>query len=377
MNDDMLYCRIKLKTIGPVHIHSGKEISKKDCIYVPQEKKIYILNDVKMFNALKKKNLLNEYEKYLMDPMQKNFSMFINQIGISPAEYKSWAAYSLDMNDIVNVGGSRSKGGGSDNIMEFIKDPYGMPYIPGSSMKGALRTVIQNALCVGNTVVAERTASAISRAEGGRNSRSYLSREEKALAKELFYTLKRDEKNPNSASNDCFAGLRISDSEPIDPSALTLCQKIDITSDGKTKYMPIRRECLKPGTEIVFKLEIDKKMFPYDKEKILNCIDKAYEIYRRTFLSSFRNTDFEPKGNGHFIYIGGGCGFGTKTSIYSLYKSKDSAIKATANILKITANKNHHHERDYPQYHISPRMRKCTKYKNSLYDIGLCSIDIR
>ena len=53
MNDDMLYCRIKLKTIGPVHIHSGKEISKKDCIYVPQEKKIYILNDVKMFNALK------------------------------------------------------------------------------------------------------------------------------------------------------------------------------------------------------------------------------------------------------------------------------------------------------------------------------------
>ena len=272
MNDDMLYCRIKLKTIGPVHIHSGKEISKKDCIYVPQEKKIYILNDVKMFNALKKKNLLNEYEKYLMDPMQKNFSMFINQIGISPAEYKSWAAYSLDMNDIVNVGGSRSKGGGSDNIMEFIKDPYGMPYIPGSSMKGALRTVIQNALCAGNTVVAERTASAISRAEDGRNPRSYLSREEKALAKELFYTLKRDEKNPNSASNDCFAGLRISDSEPIDPSALTLCQKIDITSDGKTKYMPIRRECLKPGTEIVFKLEIDKKMFPYDKEKILERI---------------------------------------------------------------------------------------------------------
>ena len=45
--------------------------------------------------------------------------------------------------DIGERGQSRSRGGGSDDIMAFIKDPFGCPYIPGSSIKGALRTAIQ------------------------------------------------------------------------------------------------------------------------------------------------------------------------------------------------------------------------------------------
>ena len=139
--------KITLEVKGPVFIGSGQTISKKDSIWVPSEKKVYVLDMMKVFDGLKKAGLLKAYEDYLLDPRQKNFSDFIqgNSTRLSVEKCKAWAAYSLTARNIAESGTSRSRGGGSDDILAFMKDPFGCPYIPGSSLKGALRTMIQGA----------------------------------------------------------------------------------------------------------------------------------------------------------------------------------------------------------------------------------------
>lgn len=48
---------------------------------------------------------------------------------------ESWADYRMNTGDIVS-------GRRLSLLDTFIKDLYGCPYIPGSSLKGALRTIL-------------------------------------------------------------------------------------------------------------------------------------------------------------------------------------------------------------------------------------------
>lgn len=380
---DIKYYTVTLTAAGPVHIGSGQEISKKDCLYLSNERKVYILNSMRVFEGMKRLRLLSDYEKYLMDDRQKNFTFFINGFKISPAEYKSWAEYTLPLDGIANtMTQSRSRGGGSDNIAAFIKDAYGCPYIPGSSLKGALRTAIQGTLCEKDRGDFAGIARSISNA--GADSRTrFLRSENDRLSKELFYKVKADEKHPDNAVNDMFRGLRISDSAPLSVSDLILCTKNDRLPDGSESKSPIplKRECLKPGTRIRFDMVIDEKYFSQTIDLVTEAIDTFYNNYRRTFLSAFPKLTSEGTAGAHRIYIGGGAGFATKTTVYPLYADKDRAVEAVQKILVNTTSTRrehdpHKHSSDMRKYHISPHMRKCTKYRSTYYDFGLCGIDI-
>lgn len=372
---DMKYYTITLTVEGPVHIGSGREILKKDCLYMSNERKVYILDNMKVFEGMKKLKLLADYEKYLMDEKQKNFTFFVKNYNISPAEYKGWTAYTLPLNDIADS----SKGGGSDNIAEFVKDSYGCPYIPGSSLKGALRTVIEGTLCERDKEK-YKYANKIENAEY-RNRRSYLAREEKELSQKLFYTVGADEERPRNAVNDMFRGLRISDSVPLSTDDLVLCSKIDRSPKGINNVPPLKRECLKPGTKIVFDMEIDLKYFKFDANSIIEFADAFYKNYRKNFLSVFPKLDSAETVGGHRIYIGGGSGFATKTVVYPLFEDRDRAVRSVQKIMINTTSTRktqdpHKHYTDAKRYHVSPHMRKCTKHRGVYYDFGLCSIDI-
>ncbi|MCM1578180.1 MAG: type III-A CRISPR-associated RAMP protein Csm5 [Ruminococcus sp.] len=379
--NDIKHYTVTLTAAGPVHIGSGREISKKDCLYLSNERKVYILDSMKVFGGMKRSGLLKDYEKYLMDDSQKNFTFFIKSHNITPAEYKSWAAYTLPLDGMGNtLTDSRSRGGGSDNIAEFLKDSLGCPYIPGSSLKGALRTAIQGTLCERDREKYSGIADRISSAEC-RYRTSYLRSENRQLSEKLFHTVQADPKHPENAVNDMFRGLRISDSKPLPAESLILCQKIDKLPDGTDKALPIKRECLKPGTKITFEMTIDRKYIKLSESSILKAADAFYGNYRKNFLSAFPKITTADTAGGHLIYIGGGTGFPTKTVVYPLYADKERAVRIVQNILVNTTSARrlydpHKHSADAKKYRVSPRMRKCTKYKNSYYDFGLCSIDI-
>lgn len=375
-NNNILHYTLTLTAIGPVHIGSGEEISKKECLYLSNERKVYILDPMKVFNGMKKLKLLKDYEKFLLESSMKNFTYFVNDYKISPLEYKSWAAYILPLDNVYNMNES-------DNIMAFVKDPYGMPYIPGSSLKGAIRTAVQNTMIEKDRNVFKTEASQIM-SEDFRNKRAYLSRQEKNISETLFCTLEKDKNRKGNAVNDIFQGLRISDSRPLSVEDLILCGKTDILPDGnppKTS-VPMKRECIKPGTKIVFDLDIDRSIIKLSDKSIYRAADSFYQSYRENFLSSFKKLDTTENAGEHLIYIGGGAGFATKTSVYSLYDSKEKGTSAVQKILVNTTSTKrksdpHKHYLDLKKYHVSPHTRKCTKYRGNIYDMGLCSIDIR
>lgn len=364
--------------LSPVFIGNGCEISKKDCLYPKGERLVYVMDSRKVFDGLKKAGMLKKYEEFLMDSRQKNFSDFIKNNNIPLSNVKSWTAYTLPMNDITDVNNSRRNGGGSDNILEFVKDKFGCPYIPGSSIKGALRTLLQNALCMKNTQSFADIRKEIG-SECFEKRTRYLSSAEKKISCSLFNTLNRKEDKSDDILNDSFAGLRISDSRPLDISSLILCQKIEVKPDGSITALPIKRECLKPGTKVSFSVEIDTDMMDISPETICRDAMEVFERYHVDFLDRFKDIDVKYHNCSSPVIIGGGAGYVSKTSTYSLYDDKREAVNAVQKIMVDTTSTRkqhdpHKHIDDSKKHKVSPHIRKCTQYEGKLYDIGICEM---
>jgi len=114
--------KVKLKTITPIHVGSGEElISNIDFIYNRSDKLIYVPN-------------IEELSK-LSDISLEEFS--------SPAKILEskglWQRKNLVKRKIKPANGC---GKLINRIREHIHDGFGRPYIPGSSIKGAIRTAL-------------------------------------------------------------------------------------------------------------------------------------------------------------------------------------------------------------------------------------------
>ena len=72
--------KVTLETKGPLYIGSGKQLGKKEYIHNRQKKEIVVPNLIKMYQQLKKKNLTGEYEKFLLNPKEKDLYMWIKEL---------------------------------------------------------------------------------------------------------------------------------------------------------------------------------------------------------------------------------------------------------------------------------------------------------
>ena len=109
-------------------------------------------------------------------------------------------------------------------IMEFVKDSYGQPYVPGSSVKGMLRTILLTADILKHPQKYSEyreniTREVFGRREGKVNRRAVLSRTIRDIENKNFHTLSRTEKMTD-AVNDYMSGMIVSDSTPLEISDL-------------------------------------------------------------------------------------------------------------------------------------------------------------
>ena len=263
-----------------------------------------------------------------------------------------------------------------------MKDPYNMAYIPGSSLKGAIRTALLGSYAMANPVKLDEIRRMVLNEKSKSSSRNrYLSNENRELNVKAFNTAGRMKKKPGDMVNDCMAGLRISDSKPISTDNLILCRKIDEFPDGGTSKatssrgkIPIMRECIRPGTKIEFEMTIDSTLFKGDEKTILNAINKFGKSYMECFGNKFRSGD--KLGEGMF-YLGGGSGFVSKTVVYQLLGK--NSVKKVSEIIDATlsdkSKKQHKHWKDAREYGVSPHMIKKTVYGGKKYSFGLCKIE--
>jgi CRISPR-associated protein Csm5 len=359
--------KMKLKTLSPVHIGSGETIGKTEAIIDSVKKTVYIPDTVKLFGGLTELGLAEEYEIRIMGGTGFDLLKFLQNNRVKPETWLSWVKYSYPL------GSMEPKG---MNISACVKDAYSMPYIPGSSIKGAIRTAIVAAELMNDPALT--IDDKLGKPYNIKEKLKTMERLEAETEVELFHTIKFDEHyeqkiKKSNAVRSVFRGLRISDSEPVPTDRITLCQKIDMFPDGGRKKLPIYRECIMPGTELFFDVTIDDAVFPYDDERILAALNWYFDDQSEKFLDYFDESKRPSAPKGDVLYLGGGTGFVSKTVAYQIFEDPDKAAKTVQEIMTAKFPK-HYHKYDLQKYEVSPHMRKCTVSGGRLYDQGLCSI---
>ena len=359
MKDYLIEYNVELETVGPLFVGSGLELNKKE--YILNNNEILVMNIPKLFEYMKSKKLTDKFEAFFIDDTRKNLRSFLMDNGIKLSWIDTCIKYRLIQPDTYLEKGT--------TILEFMKDPYGLPYIPGSSIKGMLRTILlTNELIKNNkgyVLNKKKIEEAIVRAK---NNRNILKKEEKEIQTAAFNLLNRNEKKREDAVNDVLAGLIVSDSKPLDMKDMVLCNRIEYHVDGTEKKLNVLRECVKPNKKIYFKLTVDSTICSYTKEDIIDAIECFNKIYNECFRTKF--TRISP-GKDDSVYLGGGVGFASKTIIYPLF-GYERGLDMTVNIFNGTGvSEKHKHNMD-KRKGVSPHILKVTKYQGNLYHMGEC-----
>ena len=376
MSEYLKCYQVKLHTLSPVHIGSGVKIGKKEYIYMPWNHQVLIPDITKMYLDVQRKGFGREFEDYLMDSRRNgmSLSLWLKNHSFRGEDYERWKRYEMDAGEaFVEVGNKKPR---DKEIDAFIKDAYGMPYVPGSSIKGMLRTALIAWEIHKHPDKYRETQAMIRKMANVKSNRTkYLAKEMANLEQQILYTLKRDEEKAGNAVNDNLSGLHVGDSDPISLKQLTLSQKIDYTLDHKEKPLPLLRETLIPGTEICFDITIDTSKQSgcnYDMPDIIEALNYFQKISYDYFYSRFNRGTKEE----NVVWLGGGCGFLSKTVMYPLFG--DNAVRIVDAIFKMTVYDyiKHKHAKDI-SLNVAPHVCKCTKYQGELYDMGMARIEYK
>lgn len=367
---------LKLLALSPVFIGSGTSLTKKEYILDRIEKKVYFIQLAQLLAYLKKQGLLKAFENFLLNKESKDLGIFLRDNGIGREQYKAFTLYSLNLGGVEELWKLHG-------ITTFIKGADGLPYIPGSSLKGSLRTAVAAKLI--NKGRFDNIAGSLEYLAGKPKDKQ-LAGQERALEEKLFCKLNyTDPKRPdkikwNDIVNDFMRGIQISDSLPVEPDKLILCKKIDRKPDGTVNKPNIYRECIRPGTEIQLSMTLEKpvlKKAGVDVYFIEDALREFAEMHNRCFEKYFKASNKDaavPEAEANII-IGGGSGYVSKSLVYPLVKDRSKAVRIVGSIMS-KQFKGHGHDRDSSEYKVSPHMLKTVQYAGSYYQMGKCRLVI-
>ncbi len=363
MNDFLEHYTIRLIARGPVFVGSGKEITKKEYISLPK-KQIGIMNIGRLYQMLQSKGRAKAFDQFMLGTYG-DLGRWLEQERLFDEAREKCLEYTLDMGSTSLERGRRMQ------IMSCMKDAYGKPYIPGSTLKGMLRGIL-----LGSRLMHDNRLriTAEQKLEQGinqnQNRKKYLSNAVRDIESSGFRTLRRPYTRPYDAVNDELSGLIVSDSEPIEQSRLVIAQKVERRIDGEEKTLNLLRESLCPETEIKFTITIDHSLCQVTKDKLMDAISRFDDMYNECFLKAFHGMDIlQP----HKVFVGGGSGFVSKTVLYPIL-GKTKGIKSAITIFdKTKVPRNHGHSSD-AQRGASPHILKCSWYKEQTLQMGLCDL---
>lgn len=193
--------KLQLKTLSPLHI-GGKEGAIPGSRYCHFENKVYFLKE----------------KSYLKMFMNRGLNKSLYTINNNVKVNKNDIAYSLRK-------GSEVINRGKVEIRQFIRDVRYQPYVPGSSIKGALRNMLLNQLIATNSNILKTIEESVNGyiRSGQRNrkvsrkarvGRQNLENFIEGFVRSDFLSNKYE--RANDQNKDFFRTIRISDSKPLD-----------------------------------------------------------------------------------------------------------------------------------------------------------------
>lgn len=279
-----------LITIAPVHIGDGDYYNQKEYIF---EDGYYYFPDMgKVYQAIEKRGeqAVSLFEEFLLQ-QSNNYRKFrlvniLNELGVRERNFEG---YKIKATGFERDRETRGDSGLINNVDSFMKNQFNEPYIPGSSLKGAIRTILVNEYFKKDNVIKgqNRNPQAIPWGAGRKNERP----------------------------DDIFHNIRVSDSEPLKLDDLIIAQKLDYSvRKDKINPIPLYRESLKPLTSVRFTITCEGKLANELIGNLSEYANNHYDHYKKHFLNelkrNYRQPDFK-----NTIYIGAGSGIWTKTFI--------------------------------------------------------------
>ncbi|HIV87734.1 MAG TPA: type III-A CRISPR-associated RAMP protein Csm5 [Candidatus Pygmaiobacter gallistercoris] len=339
---------LRITSRGPVCIGSGATYQKQEYLFDSRTAQVSILDRDAFIALLVRKGLEDAYEQFILGGGR--LDRFLRErCRLRETEIDAITRYTVSAADALNGEGPLRE------IAAFQRDPQGRAYLPGSGVKGALRT-----------------AFLVSRILRESNGRGEPFSEERYLNQ-----LRYNEKRRQDAVNDLFRGVRIADSAPIPDEAMILAGKVDVSPDGSAHSVNLCRECLRPGETVRLVLTLDQSLLRgrITADLLRQSITDFSDYYRETYLRHFTLPAQDSIENYRdCLMLGAGTGFFAKTVTYPYY-GEPAALKKTAQLLQRRFRQGKH-EQDEMQG-ISPHTLKYTRYNGRLYPFGVCGVELR
>lgn len=370
----------ELTCISPIHIGNGEVLKTIDYIYDAKQQQMYFLDETQWRRFLVDHNLLMNFLEYVSSNSRPILGAWLHSIGLSLKDIQSVVARTCQVAAKDVFSGKPSRGKSLNDVRPCMTSVRGIPYIPGSSLKGALRSgILFSWLQRHEDVRRQYWNEVVYNCDFKKRNRTFPASN---LETKVFSCLHIKDTR-NDVVKSTLRGLSVSDT--VENTALQdtiLLQKIDAStwkhrSDGNENTISVFRECIPAGTKLHFSITFDKRMMAtlgitsiadvIQASKKFTAYNLAMEeaVFGRAYAAEFEEA------KGADILLGGGVGFQSKTVFYPLAPSFSEGKRVLARKLSDSFRMHHHFEYDKA---IAPRTLKLARTKTDRWIMGLCRL---
>jgi CRISPR-associated RAMP protein, csm5 family len=344
--------QFSLLSMAPIHIGSGDKYTSREFIY--ENGYFYFPDMGKFYNRMVEKGYDQKFERFLQErkPRASNNRLisFLLDNRISDRDFGGYRIKETGLETEEND--NDSKLGAINEVVKFMRDAFGNPYIPGSSLKGAIRTILMNTNPDWNNenVVKDKKENKFLIPWGAKKGQEF---------------------------NDLFNAIRVSDSKPFSNESLILVQKWDCSAKLlKVKPLPLYREAIAPLTKVEFTITTTTAEAATLIEKLEDKALEFYKGYKNFFLKDFPEDKIQDNID-YPIYLGAGSGAWTKTIfkqangiIQDRHKKPVQTKMKGKGVLKIT-------KAPMKSVKTTQATRKLIMNNESFYEMGKANFMIR
>lgn len=371
----------ELTCISPIHIGNGELLKQYEYIFTKDrnQQRIYFLDKAKWMTFLVRHDLIDDYAQSVFSGRMNLYGWLQSQrIGSLSAIIREVCNASADVYLV------RERQQRVNDISRQVKTPDGVPYIPGSTLKGAIRSAIlfhdirqhpEAYLPFWNRIKAAMEA-------GNRRQMRDLAQN---IERQAFTRLKQQKIRPDDALQSVMKGLAVSDAMLVGHERDTvILQKYDVSSirrEGlKGHPLALFRECIPAGRKFRFSMTLDKDIARLIGITSLDDVWQWVRDYLAFGLAQEKGV-FGHEYKGEFeeskladIRLGGGTGFLSKTVYYALAPNGEGRT-VLANffddVLFTRRNCHHHKTKDD---RLTPRTLKLAWADNDRWILGLAAV---
>ena len=257
---------MKLRVLSPLHIGSGETLTPADFVIISDE--VIVLDLDKVIQALPAEDIddILDTLKSIPYPWEKILAGYHLNAG-------SFKKYSLKL-----IGKKRKE---SMQIKAFIKS-NGKPFIPGSSIKGAMKTAVMYQVVKENRWLLDQAVRWLdSRIDSPKNARRFIKRADDWLEAKIF----GNERNRYEPKKDPFKAVIVRDSESL---SLKHMKVYGVEIIGERGEIPTYVEGIE-NTTVSFDMDIQENILRLNMEKFNG---RLREIVEKSTGKKFTNESF-------------------------------------------------------------------------------------